>query len=1265
MRFINTPLSLLLTCDSNSYPYSLLTLSRVIAALGSPSRSHVNFRDSKLTRILQPSLSGNARMAIICCATPSEMYLEETRSTLQFASRAKLVKTNAQINEVLDDRSMIKKLQRELADAKRAANGEVDMRQIRELESEAAKAENNAKRVQEKYERLKASILKGGIFPNSKSKGEAGSLSSDGIHSLRSPQLLSNKERKRRRRSDGVVARYIGSPLLDITNRKEALTTMTPALKRDRKDEEMSFRSSTSGRFQVALLKEALATKGEIAQKLEKNLLEWQTTAQQYESSLFGARQEIGDLKEENVSSQAANESLMQEKEALELQRQGIVEKSTAQLEEKETAISEALRNIEQILSEKESLNERIASLEATIADRDTKINVLQDSLTAKEEDVLRLETTNAEIDQKVNQQNESIQDLRGTLSMKETQMEELNTDIMRIQNENLSLSEQISSQNQTFSLQIENLENKLAENAKVVDDVTMEKVRLSFDVAKTNEQNETLMKENMDLNRQLSCFKSIIAQLRDDISDGKRLNRDLIEKAQLEETVSAEMSAAEDSAMIEIQGLAVQLDEINTELEDAKCQLSTYAREADDLAENKELAEALASQMSAAEDSALAEIEGLVDQLSDMQHELDDTKAELASAEGAKYDAENLALERKATLDKCIMESESIQNELMSTRSKLDSVLKSKSDTDSLLSNGEIHVGNLNNRIDGLEREKCNMQASLDRQIEQNQALMNELEHNKSLITTSSDNHDKTIQELKATISAMEDDLSFKTKTESSLTETIRNLKSSLEEMEMNYNIEIQKAKDANTELLVAKKELAELMKAEKDRAQSVTDDSALINQVSELQQLLSSANTREEETRNLLLTTNQELQQKEMSLLETSNYVSECEAAIKELEQKIVTMEQCSSTSNTHGDQEELLKEMELLLDEKENLQLQLEETISERDNTEKILKQRFGDEQRQLVQRGEAMMGKLREELSVTRAELENHKKDAQTTRQDYIALEERMKSDQSAAIDADEKVLQLSEKLSKAEEVASRYKAEIQNLKEEIEIVREHMNSSKESFKQSYEKKLAHAKDEVATLRESLHNETSTANSCREKIKLYEENIMRLEVDMASTKKHLLSEKDYEVRKAKEGQAKLKVDLSRAQADIFSLKQEVEDYRDQMKKLKQKSLTNDTSALNSDKYKQLEASIRGKDIEISAFADKLSKYEDRVSELTQGIKELKAKVKSKDDRIAELDAKRLTKQHIAIIQNLKVRGFRLIYTYFFSELLNHSTSILFVD
>jgi centromeric protein E len=54
----------------------------VIVALGTPNQTHISFRDSKLTRILQPSLSGNARIYGWLAAPPSELKFEETRSTL-------------------------------------------------------------------------------------------------------------------------------------------------------------------------------------------------------------------------------------------------------------------------------------------------------------------------------------------------------------------------------------------------------------------------------------------------------------------------------------------------------------------------------------------------------------------------------------------------------------------------------------------------------------------------------------------------------------------------------------------------------------------------------------------------------------------------------------------------------------------------------------------------------------------------------------------------------------------------------------------------------------------------------------------------------------------------------------------------------------------------------------------------------------------------------------------------------------------------------
>ena len=61
---------------------------------------HIPYRDSKLTRILQSSLGGNARTAIICTMSPAISHVEQTRNTLSFATSAKEVTNNAQVNMV-------------------------------------------------------------------------------------------------------------------------------------------------------------------------------------------------------------------------------------------------------------------------------------------------------------------------------------------------------------------------------------------------------------------------------------------------------------------------------------------------------------------------------------------------------------------------------------------------------------------------------------------------------------------------------------------------------------------------------------------------------------------------------------------------------------------------------------------------------------------------------------------------------------------------------------------------------------------------------------------------------------------------------------------------------------------------------------------------------------------------------------------------------------------------------------------------------------
>ncbi|TKY67629.1 Kinesin protein NACK1 [Spatholobus suberectus] len=94
---------------------SLLTLGTVIRKLSKGRHGHINYRDSKLTRILQPCLGGNARTAIICTLSPARSHVEQTRNTLLFACCAKEVTTKSQVNVVMSDKALVKHLQKEVA----------------------------------------------------------------------------------------------------------------------------------------------------------------------------------------------------------------------------------------------------------------------------------------------------------------------------------------------------------------------------------------------------------------------------------------------------------------------------------------------------------------------------------------------------------------------------------------------------------------------------------------------------------------------------------------------------------------------------------------------------------------------------------------------------------------------------------------------------------------------------------------------------------------------------------------------------------------------------------------------------------------------------------------------------------------------------------------------------------------------------------------------------------------------------------------------
>ncbi|XP_077550325.1 kinesin-like protein 31E isoform X2 [Haemaphysalis longicornis] len=149
----------------------LLALGNVISALGDVTRrvSHVPYRDSKLTRLLQDSLGGNSRTLMIACVSPCDRDFMETLNTLKYANRAKNIKNRITVNQDKSSQAIAalrqenQALKLELMEYKQGKRlvGEDGMEQVNDmfyentmLQTENSNFRTRIKALQETVERL-------------------------------------------------------------------------------------------------------------------------------------------------------------------------------------------------------------------------------------------------------------------------------------------------------------------------------------------------------------------------------------------------------------------------------------------------------------------------------------------------------------------------------------------------------------------------------------------------------------------------------------------------------------------------------------------------------------------------------------------------------------------------------------------------------------------------------------------------------------------------------------------------------------------------------------------------------------------------------------------------------------------------------------------------------------------------------------------------------------------------------------------------------
>jgi centromeric protein E len=679
---------------------SLLSLSRVIHSL-SQQGAHVNFRDSKLTRLLQPSLSGNARMSIVCCITPADRYLEETRSTLQFASRAKLVVTHATVNEVVDEAAQIRRLKREIEVLQAQQKGDFSsVEEIARLESEKTDLLQQYDQKCDQEAKLSA-CLDEMEQSNSFLRGEMERYQNECEDMKLRIGILEESAAAK----DILEQQFMEFKMTveeQATAANEQITSLLAELN-VYKERELSMNEDILNKDEkIAQLEQDLysaASAEETAEALKQQVQELQAflSAQQenwvMEKEIFQAQAEV---------LQSDKNVLVEEMEqfnSAKSEMDAMVAASEEKVASLQQELAEWMVQHQQVADELQSvkdLQQDSAQLESTYI---TKEGEMRAELEAKIAEVESLVATNATTMDVVAKLEMEVQMLTEELSMASDRIAELTT----INSESsqsqvdFSMFEALQSEKNALAAEVEELCVSKSEMGTMLIASEEKIADLQQEMSSLNQQTHTMQENQKVMSERISCLTA----------ENESMQSQLIaiqqEKAEMEESI-AKIQSESASLQAQLVEAVAQTEVMKLQLEELKLTAETATLEKDDAIQQ------LATFQSSVESSGL-ELSNLQTKLQTMQANQEDIitakNLEIASLQEEIAVSNETMQEMSQQLDTLTADKEALQaelNELKIEYSQIETALDAK--------NEEVLA--LKNQVNELERAKTQSAASV-----------------------------------------------------------------------------------------------------------------------------------------------------------------------------------------------------------------------------------------------------------------------------------------------------------------------------------------------------------------------------------------------------------------------------------------------------------------------------------------------------------------------------------------------------------------------